>query len=65
MLSTQWWQISLDDRDSDNTSQVDISMVKIQHLVSLFTLLGNNLVNACQELSLKSDIKVERMSRHL
>ncbi len=42
---------------------VDILKVKIQHLVSLFTLLSNNLVNACQELSHNSDIKGERMSR--
>ncbi len=45
------------------SSRVDISKVKIQYLVSLFTLLRNNLVSACQELSHNSDIKVERMSR--
>ncbi len=47
------------------SSQVDISKVKIQHLVSLFTLFRKNLVSACQKLSRNSDIKVERMSRHL
>ncbi len=47
------------------SSWVDISKVKIQHLVSLFTLFHNNLVSACQELYRNSDINVERVSRHL
>ncbi len=47
------------------SSRIDISKVEIQHLVSLFTLFRNNLVSACQELGRNSEIKVERMSRHL
>ncbi len=38
------------------------TMVKIQHLVSLFTLFCNNLVSVCEELRRNSDIKVERTS---
>ncbi len=51
--------------NGDWSSLVDISKVKIQHLVSLFTLFRNDLVSACEELSCNSDIKVERVSHHL
>ncbi len=40
------------------SSRVDIWKVKIQHLVSLFTLFRNYLLSACQELSRNSNIKV-------
>ncbi len=38
------------------SSGINISKVKIQHLVSIFTLFHNNLVSECQECN--SDIKV-------